>query len=87
MIDMEVSMEGNGHPRNRRRAWTPTLLLKLMNDDTARIVPPIGISASRNAKKSDFQNDYLELNANLSQEEGVSPEMGKSFWYLPYCRV
>ncbi|GIY74327.1 hypothetical protein CDAR_30521 [Caerostris darwini] len=86
MIDMEVSMEGNGSSQvhqqvpsspgsdvnviieiNESNKMTPQGLCRRLVSAHQEMEVIDGILTS--AKKSDFQNDYLELNANLSKKK------------------
>ncbi|GIY74100.1 hypothetical protein CDAR_66221 [Caerostris darwini] len=86
MIDMEVSMEGNGPSQVHQQVpSSPGLDANVIIEiNESNKMTPQGlcrrlVSAHQemevideiltSAKKSDFQNDYLELNANLSKKK------------------
>ncbi|GIX98926.1 hypothetical protein CDAR_563761, partial [Caerostris darwini] len=85
MIDMEVSMEGRGPSQVHQQVpSSPSSDVNVIQINESNKMTPQGlcrrlVSAHQeikvideiltSAKKSDFQNDYLQLNANLAKKK------------------
>ncbi|GIY14599.1 hypothetical protein CDAR_518341 [Caerostris darwini] len=106
MIDMEVSMEGNGPSQVHQQVpSSPGLDANVIIEiNESNKMTPQGlcrrlVSAHQemevideiltSAKKSDFQNDYLELNANLSKKKEYLLKWVSRFGICPIaeCKI